>query len=276
MKKRSIKIVYLLVVTLSAIGFVFHFLSCIRLDSPQFVKGTLVTKRGIVTENMRNVSAGQPLFLKVRTADGGFGGSEIKVIYQTGNTQCSTETLHIQTGERMEIHGVAVSEDTVSTCGSHDYYIKPITMSNSTQNSGNDKTQDTLFVLHFFAGGSITGNTFEVEILNTHITYNEFEPGNTTPVRHIERTLLPAEFEKIFTLVADTHFTDLQSQDFNKEPMIPDQGRYQASITYEERTHTMQCAISPPAGTEKRTLDCQIAMDTLRDTLNTILGVTIY
>jgi hypothetical protein len=50
------------------------------------------------------------------------------------------DAIYIKAGENVEIHGVAIADDTISTCGSSDYYILPITsgltehMNNSVDN----------------------------------------------------------------------------------------------------------------------------------------------
>ncbi len=251
-------IITILALIIVVAGLVFYFSSSIKLVPPVFIKGVVVTEKGTVIENVISSSAGQPMFLKVKKEGGILSGSEIKVIYHTNNTPCVKDAMSIKAGDNVEIHGVAVADDTVSTCGSSDYYIK------------------SFFALDFFAGGSITGNSFKVNILDKHIDYQEFGPGNTNPVKNIEKSLSLVEFEDILKTIADSNIINLQSQDFEKEPMIPDQGRYLISLTYNGRKSTVQCAIAPPVGTEKNTVECQNRIDALRDKFNAILGVNIY
>lgn len=133
------------------------------------------------------------------------------------------------------------------------------------------------FILNFFAGGSITGNSFRVDILSGEITYQEFEPGDrTTPTSRIERSLTQSELDVLLETVSDSKLLNLQSADFDKEPLVTDQGRYNVSIALGSKSNGIRCPIAPPRGVENKTKECQEQIDKLRDTLNKILGVNIY
>jgi hypothetical protein len=142
------------------------------------------------------------------------------------------------------------------------------------EKSTNTQTQSAPFSLDFFAGGSIFGSSFEVKIFGTNITYRETTQGGSKEVQKIERTLLPAELTDIQKVVADAKLTSLQSQDFTKDPLVPDQASYRISISLNEKQNTIHCGI-PPSGTQPST-NCQKQIDKLRLKLNSILGVNIY
>ncbi len=246
--------------------------------SPNLPTGSDVKIVGTVVENIIEYApVDGPAYLNVRTDD----GVQIRVTYSPGEAVCENMGMvstgfSVKAGARVEVFAKAISEKELFICDSTAYYIKTITTAGSQQNSGNTQTQSATFVLDFFAGGSILGNSFKVKILDKHIDYQEFEPSNTNPVKNLERSLLSAEFEDILKTVAENNIANLQSQDFEKEPMIPDQGRYLISLTYNGHKNTIQCAISPPVGIEKKTAECQNRIDALRDKFNTILGVRIY
>jgi hypothetical protein len=142
------------------------------------------------------------------------------------------------------------------------------------EKSTNAQTQSAPFSLHFFTGGSIFGSSFEVKISGTNITYRESSQGVNKEIQKIERTLLPAELADIQKIVADAKLTSLQSQDFTKDPLVPDQASYRISISLNEKQNTIHCGI-PYSDTQPST-NCQKQIDKLRLILNSILGVNIY
>ena len=137
----------------------------------------------------------------------------------------------------------------------------------------NVQTQSTPFSLDFFAGGSIFGSSFDVKISGATITYHETTQGGGKEVQKIERTLLPVELADIQKTVADAKLTTLQSQDFTKEPLVPDQASYRISVSLDGKENTIHCSI-PPSGTQP-TSSCQKQIDKLRLKLNSILKVNI-
>ena len=108
---------------------IFYFSSSIKLVPPILIKGAVVTEKGTVIENVINSSAGQPMFLKVKKEGGILSGSEFKVIYHANNIPCVKDAIYIKVGEKIEVHGLAIDDDTVSACESKDYYIKNLTTS---------------------------------------------------------------------------------------------------------------------------------------------------
>ncbi len=118
-------IIYLSILIFIIVGLVFYFSSPIKLVPPIFINGAVITEKGTVIENVISSSAGQPMFLKVKKEGGILSGSEIKIIYHTNDAPCLKDIIYIKAGEKVEIHGIVIADDTVSTCGSNDYYIKP-------------------------------------------------------------------------------------------------------------------------------------------------------
>ncbi|MBI4343168.1 MAG: hypothetical protein HY599_07360 [Candidatus Omnitrophica bacterium] len=136
-----------------------------------------------------------------------------------------------------------------------------------------NQAQHPALALDFYAGGSIFGSSFEVQISGAHITYREIAQGSTQEARKIERPLLPVELDEIRTTIRDTHLIDLQSQDVTKEPLVPDQASYRISLSLDGKENTIHCGI-PPSGTVPTT-KCQKRINQLRLKLNNILGVNI-
>ncbi|MEJ0010821.1 MAG: hypothetical protein WDN72_10365 [Alphaproteobacteria bacterium] len=124
----SLFIVFLAVVALVVAGGIgsIAFSGSVKLVPPVFIRGFVVTEQGTITENVINSFAGQPMFLKVKKAGGILSGSEVKVVYHANDRPCVKEAFHMQPGQKIEFHGIATDDDTVSACGSPDYYIRPI------------------------------------------------------------------------------------------------------------------------------------------------------
>ncbi len=138
----------------------------------------------------------------------------------------------------------------------------------------NTQKQNTTLALNFFAGGSIFGSSFEVKITSAHIIYRETMQDGAKEANKIERSLLPAELDGIRNTIVNADLISLQSQDFTKEPLVPDQASYRISIALDGKENKINCGI-PPSGTEPTT-KCQKQIDKLRLKLNSMLGVNIY
>jgi hypothetical protein len=140
--------------------------------------------------------------------------------------------------------------------------------------TNNVQTQSVPFLLDFFAGGSIFGSSFEVKISGATVTYRETTQDGDKEVQKFERVLSPAEIADIQKIVADTKLISLQSQDFTKEPLVPDQAPYRITVSLDGKRNTIHCGI-PLSGTQPAN-NCQKQIDKLRLKLNSILGVNIY
>ncbi|MCI0680395.1 hypothetical protein L0Y41_03545, partial [bacterium] len=106
------------------------------------------------------------------------------------------------------------------------------------------------------------------------IAYRETTQGGGKEVQKFERALSPTELIDIQKTIADTKLTTLQSQDFTKEPLVPDQASYRIVVSIDGKENTIHCGI-PPSGTQP-TSNCQKQIDKLRLKLNNMLGVNIY
>ncbi|TSC74891.1 MAG: hypothetical protein G01um101430_708 [Parcubacteria group bacterium Gr01-1014_30] len=142
------------------------------------------------------------------------------------------------------------------------------------KSTNNAQTQSAAPALDFFAGGSIFGSSFEVKISGAHITYRETTQGGAKEVNKIDRSLLPVELDDIRKTISDAGLINLQSQDFTKELLVPDQATYRITVSLDGKENKINCGI-PPSGTEPTT-KCQKQIDKLRLKLNSILGVNIY
>ena len=231
---------------------------------------------GNVVENITEyASVDGPAYLNVRTDD----GTQIRVTYSPGEAECknmgmSSFGFSIKTGIRVEVYAKAISEKELFTCDSTTYYIKLLTTSGGQQNSGIGQTQSAALALDFFAGGSIFGSSFEVKISGAHITYRETTQGGAKEVSKVERSLLPVELSDIRKTIENAGLISLQSQDFTKEPLVPDQASYRISVTLDGKENKINCGI-PPSDTEPTT-KCQKQIDKLRLKLNSVLGMNIY
>ena len=231
---------------------------------------------GTVVENITEyASVDGPAYLNVRTDD----GAQIRVTYSPGEAECrnmgmASTGFSVKAGARVEVYAKVISEKELFTCDSTAYYIKTLTTTSGQQNSGNNQTQSAALALDFFAGGSIFGSSFEVKISGAHITYRETTQGGAKEANKIERSLLPVELDGIRKTISDVGLVNLQSQDFTKEPLVPDQASYRITVSLDDKENKISCGI-PPSGTEPTT-KCQKQIDKLRLKLNSILGVNIY
>ncbi|MEK6984620.1 MAG: hypothetical protein AABX33_08655 [Nanoarchaeota archaeon] len=137
-----------------------------------------------------------------------------------------------------------------------------------------DQNQINDLNLNFFAGGSIFGSSFEVNLSNDHITYIETVQGGTKEVKNIERKLLPIEIDEIVGVIIGSNLLNVPSQNFTKELSLPDQAYYRIYINLDEKKNTILCSI-PYTSTEASN-ECQKQIDKLRLALNKILGLKIY
>ena len=140
----------------------------------------------------------------------------------------------------------------------------------------NNMNNSNTLTLNFYDGGSITGKSFKVDIIDGNITYQEFSPSQTVPDKKTERSLNPDELSEIIKVVSDSGLMSLQSQDFTKDPSVPDQGRYNVGLTLYGQSNQILCAIAPPQSNDPKTKECQDKLDRLRDTFNKVLGTSIY
>ncbi|OHA05091.1 MAG: hypothetical protein A3A28_01830 [Candidatus Sungbacteria bacterium RIFCSPLOWO2_01_FULL_47_32] len=236
---------------------------------------------GTVVENVTEyISYGGPAYLNVRTDD----GTQTRVIYyiknvSPGEAECKNMDMastgfSVKAGAQVEVYAEAISQNELFTCDSTTYYIKTLTTTSGQQNSGSNQTQSVALALDFFAGGSIFGSSFEVKIASAHITYRETTQGGAKEANKIERSLLPVELDDIRKTISDAGLITLQSQDFTKEPLVPDQASYRITVSLDGKENKINCGI-PPSGTESTT-KCQKQIDKLRLKLNSILGVNIY
>ena len=137
----------------------------------------------------------------------------------------------------------------------------------------NAQNPNTALILDFFVSGGL-GSSFEVKISGADVTYRETRQGGGKEVEKTSRVLLPNELTEIQKTVMDAKLITLQSQDFTKEPLIPDQTYYRIFLSLDGKENTIHCGIIP-SGTHPTT-NCQKQIDTLRLKLNSILGVNIY
>ena len=221
---------------------------------------------GTVVENITKYApVDGPAFLTIRIDD----GAQIRVTYSPGEAECHNTGaadvgFAVKAGDRIEVRGKAISDHGLFTCESGEYYIK--VLGHQTHNAG--------FTLDFYAGGSLFGSSFEIQISGAHITYREIPQGNTKEVSTIERPLFPVELDDLRKTIMDADLSSLRSQDITKEPLMPDQAYYRISLSLDGKENTIRCGI-PPSGTEPTT-ECQKRINPLRLKLNHLLGVNIY
>lgn len=231
---------------------------------------------GTVVENITDYApVDGPAYLNVRIDD----GMQIRVTYSPGEAECknmgmASTGFSVKTGVRVEVYAKAISNKELFTCDSTAYYIKTLTSTSGPQNSGSNQAQSVALALDFFAGGSIFGSSFGVKISGAHIIYQETTQDGAKEANKMERSLLPVELDGIRKTVSDVGLINLQSQDFTKEPLVPDQATYRITVLLDGKENKINCGI-PPSGTEPTT-KCQKQIDKLRLKLNSILGVNIY
>ena len=135
--------------------------------------------------------------------------------------------------------------------------------------------QPEAFSLNFFAGGSIFGSSFEVMIDKAgHVLYRETTLGGTKEVRKFERDLTEQKFGSLRATIVEANLAALESQDFTKEPLAPDQAYYRIFLSMDRKEHSIRCSI-PLSGMRPET-QCQKQIENVRLQLNKILGVEIY
>ena len=106
---------------------------------PSLNVGEDIIVTGLVTENDTSCIADGLCILKLNTKSG-----EINVLYNPGrspmpciNAGVTERTLKIKNGDKVEIRGKVVSADSLSTCDSKMFYIKPF---QNTTSSGDTRT----------------------------------------------------------------------------------------------------------------------------------------
>ncbi|MBI4238614.1 MAG: hypothetical protein HY696_09410 [Deltaproteobacteria bacterium] len=128
--------------------------------------------------------------------------------------------------------------------------------------------------LVFFAGGSITGDDYSVRIAaDGHVRFRQAGRGGSQVVREFERMLTVAEQRQLTATLRQGRLIRLPSQDFLKEPLLPDQGSYHIELDFLGLHHAVNCGL--PRG-DRALSRCQRAIAPLRNLLNTLLGVRIY
>ncbi|OGM57034.1 hypothetical protein A2955_03465 [Candidatus Woesebacteria bacterium RIFCSPLOWO2_01_FULL_37_19] len=140
MNKKLIIVFSILALVIIAFAVNYLFSSSIKLNPPIFITGTIVTEKGTVIENVtKNIEVDAPAYLRVKKEGGILSGSEIKVVYHTGEAPCVNpiqSAFDIRKGNTIEVRGVATADDTISTCESKDYYIKILGAADSPQPQG--------------------------------------------------------------------------------------------------------------------------------------------
>ena len=137
--------------------------------------------------------------------------------------------------------------------------------------SQNLREKDCIFNLDFSKRGTIFGSLFEIKITGNTFSFQETAFGKE--IKKFERSLLPEELVEIQNTITQSNLIDLASQDFTREPPLPDQPSYHIVVTLDRIENTVDCSV-PPSGTEPVT-DCQKQINKLRLKLNKILGVNI-
>lgn len=130
-----------------------------------------------------------------------------------------------------------------------------------------DQSKNAGFTLDFFVGGNLD-RTVAIKIAGAHITYRETTDGDAKEVKKIKRLLSPTESDDIRKTIMDANLLSLKSQDFTREPLIPDQEYYRIFLSIDRKKNTIACGL-------ESTSECQRQIDKLRLMLNSILGVNI-
>jgi hypothetical protein len=64
------------------------------------------------------------MYLRVRKEGGILSGSEIKIIYHADNQPCASHAMSLIDGDLVVAHGLAVSDDAMSVCGSNEHLLR--------------------------------------------------------------------------------------------------------------------------------------------------------
>lgn len=92
---------------------------------PLLVVGRTVTVSGVIDENVtKGAPVDLPAFLRISTEIG-----EVRIVYNPGEAECINSLdapFDFATSQFVEAYGKVVSENTLSTCESKDFYIKLI------------------------------------------------------------------------------------------------------------------------------------------------------
>ncbi len=149
-----------------------------------------------------------------------------------------------------------------------------------SENKTNNSSQGLDFWFDFFAGGSITGKTFKINVSNSQIIYQEFDPGDAdNPTKKIERELLKSELDEIIDFVIKNNFININTQDLNKVFQGRDQGSYVVSLKLDGKSNKLQCVITPDQyldTLDPKSRDFQEKMNVLIGKLNKILEVKMH
>lgn len=131
-----------LIATLSSVAGILISAGCFSPDerptlvpAPPFAMGSEITLTGTILENVsEGAQLGKSVYLKIQLPQ----GHEAKVIYGAGSLPCLNQAAEAsgmarEAGDEAEVYGIAVSNDTVSTCPSRAYYIRQSETADFTQ-----------------------------------------------------------------------------------------------------------------------------------------------
>lgn len=129
------------------------------------------------------------------------------------------------------------------------------------------------FSLDVSVGGSIFGMEFEINIIDNSVVYKEHKHFGGPVTKTIRRTLSKHDLDDILKTIESEQILTLRSQDFQKNPMLPDQAQYQVSLVMNGVKNDIVCAVAPDAA--HATSPCSQVLDALVTTLNRVLGVEV-
>ncbi len=131
------------------------------------------------------------------------------------------------------------------------------------------------FSLNFSLGGSIFGNSYAITITPTGaVTYREQSNQSSTPGQRWERNLTAAELQQVQTVISGANLINLPAQDYQREPLAPDQAEYRLTVMLNGKENSIRCGV--PLGYPSPFTACQQQIEKLRTILNQILGVNIH
>jgi len=116
-------------------------------------------------------------------------------------------------------------------------------------------------------------NSYEIKVaVNGSASYRESIHAGQREISRFERLLTEKEREALRTTIRGQDLLTLPSQDFTKDPLLPDQAYYRVTVSLGGKENSFRCGMPLPDASMS---DCQQRLERLWMTLNNILAVEI-
>jgi len=128
--------------------------------------------------------------------------------------------------------------------------------------------------LKYFMGGSLFGDTHEIEIFRIGAAlYRNSQHAGKKEKSKITKRLSKGDLNRIYKLVTDEELLKVNSQDYKKQPLRPDQARYDIKLQVGKQVNAFSCGV--PVKYKASLNTCQVKSRKLGNLLTEILGIKL-